>query len=89
MTGELHPDRLLERLTAAELLSWWTYYQNEPWGEERADLREMAVIGMTHGSDEFRLPWPYAEPEPDADELLDEFERLKDMDHGNSGENRH
>lgn len=83
--GELHPDRLLEQLTASELLSWWVYYQDEPWGDERADLREMAVLGVSNGVDGFRLPWPYAEIEPDADELLSEYRRLKEVDDGNSG----
>ena len=34
-------------MSAAELQSWWIYYQMSPWGDERNDIRsgmEMAVM---------------------------------------------
>ncbi len=37
---------LLERISARELMEWTAYYQIEPFGEERADLR-MGVLAST------------------------------------------
>lgn len=48
-----HPSRLYEVLDARELAEWRAYYQLEPLGEERADLRMAricAVLANTHSS---------------------------------------
>lgn len=37
---------LLERLTAYELQEWMAYFQSDPFGEQRADLR-MGILAST------------------------------------------
>jgi len=39
-------EELLDRITALELDEWLAYYNLEPWGEERADLRA-GIISST------------------------------------------
>lgn len=39
-------EELLCRITARELVEWMAYYELEPWGEERADLRA-AIVAST------------------------------------------
>ncbi len=34
---------MLNRISSRELAEWWEYYQLEPFGEERADLRNGIV----------------------------------------------
>jgi hypothetical protein len=37
---------LLHRMSASELAYWAAYFDQEPWGEERADLRS-AIVAST------------------------------------------
>lgn len=37
--GYPHPDYLLRMLTSRQITEWLAYYDLEPWGETRADLR--------------------------------------------------
>lgn len=39
-------EELLHRISSRELTEWMAYYQLEPWGEERADLRA-GIIAAT------------------------------------------
>lgn len=41
--GAMHPDYLLRRLTSRQFAEWMEYYQLEPFGEDRADLRSAIV----------------------------------------------
>ncbi len=59
--GEADVDALLDRLPADLFMEWQAYYQIEPWGEDRADLRAgivASVIANTH-RDARRKPEPY------------------------------
>jgi len=38
---------LLVRISSSELTEWMAYYQMEPFGEERADLRSAIVASVT------------------------------------------
>lgn len=44
--GFSHPDRLLERLTAAEMDEWAAYFGEEPFGPEAESLRA-AIVACT------------------------------------------
>lgn len=44
--GYLDVDQLLADITERDFQRWLTYYQVEPWGEQRADLRS-AIIACT------------------------------------------
>lgn len=57
--GCAHPDLLLEQLTPAQLWEWWELYNDEPWGEQREDLRACAVLGASVGVRELTPLWPY------------------------------
>ena len=46
MLGFKHPDDLLERLTASQIMEWEAYYLLEPFGEDRADFR-MGILAST------------------------------------------
>lgn len=45
--GYAHPDHLLRELTSWQITEWLAYYQIEPWGEERGDLRAGIVASVT------------------------------------------
>jgi len=79
--GVVHPNRLFETaggdpasavLTWDEFTDWLAYYQVEPWGDERADLRQAVAIAYQNIAwlpDDAELPeivWPYF---PDAEEI--------------------
>lgn len=55
----LHPDHLVNALTAEQLLEWWDVYQAEPWGETRADMRAAAGLALYAGSKDLTMIWPY------------------------------
>lgn len=45
-------EELRDRMTSAELTEWRAWYELEPWGEEREDIRTaalMEIIGATFG----------------------------------------
>jgi hypothetical protein len=49
----------LDELTASELAGWQRYYDAEPWGGERDDMRaEVFRVRHLHGDNE-RLTWQY------------------------------
>jgi hypothetical protein len=78
----LHPNRLLEELTAAELLEWWHVYIDEPFGELREDFRQVARQRVANGEQQYSLVWPYRQPEATDDEILAEMERIERASHG-------
>lgn len=59
---------------------WTQYYDREPWGEERADWRQVAnqmTWGRILGGGGTKLPnpmWPYFEPDVDPQALLKSIE---------------
>ena len=70
-----HPDLL--PLTAGQLWDWFIYYAEEPFGDTRDDLRQIAALGVQLGIDDMRLTWPYREELPSRDELKEEIEQLE------------
>lgn len=45
--GEPFPDRLAASMTMRQLREWMAYYEVEPWGEDRADLRAGIIAATT------------------------------------------
>ena len=45
--GELHPDILLAKLTHSQWMEWVAYAKLEPFGEDRADLRNAILCDLT------------------------------------------
>jgi len=64
-------------MPASWFYEWWVLWNEEPWGELRADLRAWAELCMGMGSTEVRLDWPYVEPEWTIEEIRDEIARLE------------
>jgi len=70
------PQRLLEKLTAAELAEWMAYYEIEPWGEERADIRQAITSALIANQYRGKNQRPYkvqdflAVPQPDRQSKL-------------------
>lgn len=60
--GYAHPDHLLRELTSWQISEWLAYYQIEPFGEERADLRAGIVASVTANAnrDADKRPEPYS-----------------------------
>lgn len=56
----MHPDELLPRLTASQLLDWWALWDLDPWGQQRQDFRAAAQINSL-GSTRIVWQWPYYE----------------------------
>ena len=81
--GVIHPDLLLPRLTWQQIEDWRTYYDCEPWGEVRADLRLENQRLLSEGRVyETGAPpnavWPYYEAEKhDLNTLLELITRKK------------
>lgn len=48
MAGELDVDALLRRITGAQFREWQAYYELEPFGEVRADLRAASITQMLY-----------------------------------------
>lgn len=69
----IHPDYLLGRLTWQQFEDWNRYYEQEPWGDIRADLRASANTLFAPGSDH-NLIWPYF---PDEEEMWAKHEALE------------
>jgi hypothetical protein len=65
-------------MAPGEFLDWWIAYQDEPWGDERADFRSAAGVAMATGARGVRPTWPYFET---ADMLENEFVQLA-IEHG-------
>lgn len=64
-------------MPAGWLYEWWLLWNDEPWGELRADLRHWAQVCMSLGSTEVKLEWPYVEPGWTIEEIQDEMDRLE------------
>jgi hypothetical protein len=45
--GVAHPDLLLSQLDSKQISEWMAFYQVEPFGEERADLRSAIIACVT------------------------------------------
>ena len=59
--GVVHPDELLHRITYSQWLGWLAYYNAEPWGELRADLRGLVQAQFVNAH---RMPPGFELPSP-------------------------
>jgi hypothetical protein len=75
--GVIHPDVLFERLTTAQFFEWWTLYNDEPFGDTRADLRAWAHVCLGLGAKGIQLVWPYIEEGWTPEEIESETERIE------------
>lgn len=82
-----HPDHLLELLDLDQWRDWIAYYDIEPWGETRADQRQMALLGWLFSpfgnSPPPQAEYPYFEHEAfDAEaasqQLAEHQQRIRD-----------
>lgn len=73
-------------MPAAWLLDWWTLWCDEPWGDDRADLRAWAHVLMGLGAKNLELTWPYSTEWTIAD-IQAEIDRLE-MELGDDGDRR-
>jgi hypothetical protein len=79
---------LTERLSSREIAEWIAYYQIEPFGEERADLRAAiiacVIANANRDSKEHPQPFspadfmvvPFAKKEMDEDDIKNIFKGL-------------
>lgn len=77
--GIAHPRLLADQITAGELLDWWIAYQEQPWGELRADLRSTATLAVFSGLHGWQTIWPYTETE---DEIIADLKRIREENRG-------
>ena len=74
-----------------DVLDWWHEYQARPWGEERADARELASTGINTGTEGWTMEWPYWNPETPESvraEFEDIAQQMEAQEHErNSGDN--
>lgn len=55
---------LLDRMSSRELSEWMAFYEIEPWGEERADLRQGMTTSAVHNSIQAQTKHPkWTKPE--------------------------
>jgi hypothetical protein len=55
---------LLERMSSYEFREWMEFYTLEPWGEERADLRQAMTTSAVHNSIQAQTKHPkWTKPE--------------------------
>lgn len=64
-------------MSAEELFEWWTLFNDEPWGEMRADLRAWAHACLSLGAKGIQLTWPYTPPEWTDDDIKAEMDRIE------------
>jgi hypothetical protein len=75
-----HPDDMLAEMTQEEFQGWQDAYRDDPWGDDRDDLRAAAntlwhVAGMTR-QDPPELVHPYFPKEETPEELDDRIKEL-------------
>lgn len=80
LLGVWHPDHLADHLTAAQWCGWEQYYEQDPWGEDRQDLRAAANTLFALGDcQDIQLMHPYITDSAEAYEKHKEMEaRQKD-----------
>lgn len=83
--GEIHPRHLQPKLTRSDFLDWLEYWNQEPWGEFRNDLRqEVFRVRLTSGmfgANGNTVPnavWPYYDSEEDLEEVIEGCEAFED-----------
>jgi hypothetical protein len=68
---------LLRQLTAHQLWEWWQLWKEEPWSDDRADMRGIAQMAATVGVADTSLLWPYFPEELTAEEIR---QRMADLE---------
>lgn len=76
--GISHPSRI--DLETPEVVDWWRYYQQEPWGDYRADMRA-EVQRILSATDESELDpiWPYVPEHIQRQSEMTDAEFIADM----------
>jgi hypothetical protein len=82
--GWTHPDDMLEEMTASEFKSWQAYYEKQPWGPHRDDIRQevfrrrliASLFGPTEGQETPGALYPYFEDGPTPEEMFAEIELI-------------
>lgn len=46
--GRVDVDAMLAEMSAPQLLQWMQVYRTDPWGEERADLRNASLMALLY-----------------------------------------
>lgn len=70
-------DRLKHELTYEQWCKWEQFYEQDPWGESRQDMRSMAMLLTQWVKDtETSMIWPYWESDEDAAETFREGQKL-------------
>jgi hypothetical protein len=72
-----HPDGIEERLTTPQVIDWWRYYEAEPWGAARDDLRAEVQRRRTYEGDECSLGWEF--PHVTEEQILEINESPKEF----------
>lgn len=80
----MHPDKLLESVTAEQIADWWFVYLTRPWGDDRADMRAAATLAVFNACEGWSVLWPYCNTES-ADDVRAEFEMLERFFDDHSG----
>jgi hypothetical protein len=82
--GWIHPDDMLEDMSAREWKEWQAYYEKQPWGPHRDDIRQEAfrrrLMASMFGSEGQEVPgalYPYFDQQPTPDELFEELQRIE------------
>lgn len=79
--GEKDPEALLDRMSFKTYLKWLAYFNEEPWGEIRADMRNVVLMRYFHArGDEADMPsmmWPYWE-DTSEEATLSKVQEIKD-----------
>jgi hypothetical protein len=77
--GERDPDEFLASISYRTYLRWQDYFDAEPWGEVRADLRNVVLVRMMNATGETadmpRPVWPYWDEEAAT---LSDVQEIKD-----------
>ena len=74
----IHPDHITACLTAEQFNDWLRAYDQDPWGEEREDLRRMAYEMLADPSAEVKPVYPYFENDDDLIEQNDELAKRRE-----------
>lgn len=75
---------MLDDLTIGEFRDWQAYYEKQPWGPHRDDIRQevfrrrlvVSLFGAEDGQEVPGALYPYFGHQPTPEEMLDDLERL-------------
>lgn len=72
------PETLPEYLLASDWRRWERFYEQDPWGEHRSDLRNLAsLLNQQNPETDVRMLWPYFPSVEEVDEQIEALEKRK------------